>query len=149
MDPMPYSKNLLAERLLHLRKKHNLSQSAASEAIRCSQTTWSAWEAEKTEPSASHLVAIAKTFDVTVDYLVGLSDNPTLYPSGHWMVDLDIVERLRGDEPQPQLRMDGSEGWAAAIPDKVGVVTSAEYARLSREMAQRMATLHKRKPKRR
>jgi transcriptional regulator with XRE-family HTH domain len=141
--------NSLPERLEKLRHRLGLSQQAASEAVRCSPTTWSAWETGKTEPGATHLAAIAKLFAVSADYLLGLSEWETPLPPHCWLVDLDVVEALRSDEPQPQLVLDGSEGWAAAIPNRSSIVTSTEYARLSREMAERMATLRKRKPKRR
>lgn len=53
----------------------SLSQAKFSAQIGLKQTTYSAWETGKKEPSLSVLAGIAKHFGVTTDWLLGLSDS--------------------------------------------------------------------------
>ena len=61
-------------KLLELRNEKNLSQRAVAERFFVSQATFNNWENGKTQPSITQLIALANFFDVTVDYLIGASD---------------------------------------------------------------------------
>ena len=63
-----------SERLKELRKEHNLSQMDLSLKTRLSQSAIAKWELNKTEPTASALITLAKFFNESVDYLLGLID---------------------------------------------------------------------------
>lgn len=63
-------------RLKDLREKKRISQYKFAEDLKIAQSTIGNWEAGKREPGYNTLIAIAKYFDVTVDYLLGLSDCP-------------------------------------------------------------------------
>ena len=63
-----------AERLKELRKERNLSQMDLSLATHISQSAIAKWELEKTEPTASALIVLAKFFGESVDFLLGLTD---------------------------------------------------------------------------
>ena len=63
-----------AERLKELRKERNMSQMDLALATHISQSAIAKWELEKTEPTASALIILAKFFDETTDYLLGLTD---------------------------------------------------------------------------
>lgn len=65
---------LFGERLKELRLQHNLSQMDLSLATGLSQSAIAKWELHKTEPTASALILLAKFFDESVDYLLGLRD---------------------------------------------------------------------------
>ena len=65
---------LFCERLKELRKEKKLGQVALAEKIGVGKSVISAWELGKCEPSLSNLIAIAKFFDVSTDYLAGLED---------------------------------------------------------------------------
>jgi transcriptional regulator with XRE-family HTH domain len=62
------------ERLKELRKANNLSQMDLSVATGISQSAIAKWELGKTEPTASAIIALARFFDETADYLLGLSE---------------------------------------------------------------------------
>ena len=62
-------------RLIDLRKEKHLSQRAIAPLLHVSQGTYSNWENGKTEPSIKELVDIANFFEVSVDYLIGNSDD--------------------------------------------------------------------------
>ena len=63
-----------SERLKELRKEHNLSQMDLSLKTGLSQSAIAKWELNKTEPTASALITLAKFFNESVDYLLGLID---------------------------------------------------------------------------
>ena len=60
-----------AERLKELRSESNLSQAALAKAIGVSQKAIDYWEREINEPKATYIIALAKYFGVSCDYLLG------------------------------------------------------------------------------
>ena len=62
------------ERLKDLRTEKNLSQMGLSKTTGISQSAIAKWELDKTEPTASAIVILAKFFGVSTDYLLGLED---------------------------------------------------------------------------
>ena len=65
---------LFSQRLQQLRKEENLRQSDLAEKLNTTQRRISHLESGKIEPDLATLVAIAKLFNVSLDYLIGLSD---------------------------------------------------------------------------
>lgn len=64
-----------SEILKELRTDRNLTQPQLAEAIGVSKGIISWWETGMSEPTASKIVKLAKYFDVTTDYLLGVSIN--------------------------------------------------------------------------
>ena len=62
------------ERLKELRTQRNLSQMELAKATDISQSAIAKWELGKTEPTASAIITLAKYFDESADYLLGLED---------------------------------------------------------------------------
>ena len=62
------------ERLKELRIAKNLSQMQLANKLEISQSAIAKWELGKTEPTASAIIALAKFFDETTDYILGLED---------------------------------------------------------------------------
>ena len=60
--------------IIELRKQKNLSQSQLAKDLELNQTTISTWELGKKLPDYNSLVQLAKYFDVSGDYLLGLED---------------------------------------------------------------------------
>lgn len=65
------------ERLRQIRKHNKLSQVKVAETIGVSQRVISDFENGTGLPSFKVLIALADYFDVSLDYLVGRSDDPT------------------------------------------------------------------------
>lgn len=65
---------IFCERLKELRKEKGLGQVALAEKLDVGKSVISLWELGKCEPTLSKLVAMAKFFDVSIDYLAGLED---------------------------------------------------------------------------
>ena len=65
--------------LSKLRKAKKLNQEQASELLGISRSTYANYEVGAREPSLALLKKMAKVFGVSADYLLGLSDDPTLH----------------------------------------------------------------------
>lgn len=63
-------------RLKALRKESNHSQTETSNAIGVTLKQVQRYERGESEPTLSKLIALADYFDVSLDYLVGRSDDP-------------------------------------------------------------------------
>ena len=68
---------IFAERLKELRKKHKVNQTILAELLHVSQRQISYYENAQDTPSLLSLIVIADYFDVSLDYLVGRSNNPS------------------------------------------------------------------------
>lgn len=67
---------MIGARLLALREDADLSQSQLGAILNISKHAISSYEREKSEPPDATKIAIARYFNVSVDYLLGLSDIP-------------------------------------------------------------------------
>ena len=65
---------IFGKRLKELRQEKNLTQIQLGKIFSVRDTTISAWEKAKTEPSQKTLIDLAKYFNVTVHYLLGIED---------------------------------------------------------------------------
>ena len=63
-----------SERLKELRKKANFTQVEVAEKLGISQPAYASWERGVKKPTQDNLVKIAQTLNVSVDYLVGNSE---------------------------------------------------------------------------
>ena len=77
-------------RLKQLRTKRKLTQSELAEILDLKPTAISNYESKRNEPSFEKLILLSKYFDVSCDYLLGLSDS--YLPIGGEVLDKDIVE---------------------------------------------------------
>lgn len=57
-----------------LREEKNISQSVLAKNIGVHKSTISLWENEINGPKAGYIIKLAKFFNVTADYLLGLED---------------------------------------------------------------------------
>ncbi len=62
------------DRIKQLRKEQRLSQTELAKFLHVSQQTVTSWETNRADPSSSALSALASFFDVTADYLLGMSE---------------------------------------------------------------------------
>lgn len=71
---MSKTANIFGPRLKEARKAAGFTQQAAADAFGIQLRGYCRWEAGENEPSLVTLAAIARTFNVSVDYLLGLAD---------------------------------------------------------------------------
>lgn len=67
------------ERLNELKVSKNLLQKDIARDVHLSLRAYQYYERGEREPNLSALIALADYFDVSLDYLVGRSDDPTCH----------------------------------------------------------------------
>ena len=70
---------MIGERLRLLRKNRKISQEKLAEAIGVRKSTVSQYETNINDPSDPLKIGIAKYFNVSIDYLMGLTDSETTF----------------------------------------------------------------------
>ena len=73
---------ILAKRLKALRESRRIYQKEMAEYLGLSFRGYQGYETNKTEPKLATLIAIANYYNVSIDYLVGRTDNPDFHPGG-------------------------------------------------------------------
>lgn len=64
------------DHLKAIRKTFKATQKQVAKAIHVSERNYQDWEYGNTKPNFDALIALADFFDVSLDYLVGRSDDP-------------------------------------------------------------------------
>ena len=74
IDDLDVDISIFNKRLKELRISKNLSQDQLAKRTGLTQTSINHWENGKCQPNANAIVALARFFEVTSDYLLGESD---------------------------------------------------------------------------
>ena len=64
------------QRLRDLREERDLLQRQVAERLRCSQRVYSNYERGERDIPTDILIRLSEFYDVSVDYLLGLTNNP-------------------------------------------------------------------------
>lgn len=67
---------MMGTRIKDLRKKHKITQMELSEYLNISQSTLALYESKKRAVSVDIIIKLSQFFNVTTDYLLGISDDP-------------------------------------------------------------------------
>ena len=68
---------MYSEVVRYFRKKNHLTQEELASKLNVKRHTICDWESGRTEPNVTYLKLLAETFNITVDYLVGLDNSNT------------------------------------------------------------------------
>lgn len=68
---------MIGERLFELRKDAGLTQDDLAAILNINKHSISSYERNRSEPPDTIKIAIAQYFNVSIDYLLGLTDNPS------------------------------------------------------------------------
>jgi len=101
---------MIGERLVDLRKDAGLTQDQLAAILNINKHSISAYEREKSEPPDEIKVAMARYFHVSVDYLLGITDDPEPYGRHHNV--------LRLPSKLPKRAMDSIRDYAAYLGEK-------------------------------
>ncbi len=64
----------ISERLRELRKEKKISQGDVAQMLSLSLTAYNRYELGSAEPNITNMIKLAKFYDVSIDYLVGITD---------------------------------------------------------------------------
>lgn len=82
-------------RLRELRKSRNINQQKLAMELNTTQAAISKYELGLTEPDIAMLMKLAGYFNVSVDYLIGFSDNPFNFAPDDMNEDeIDVVKNF-------------------------------------------------------
>lgn len=70
---------MIGERLQEIRKDNNDTQAMLAAKLQVSVATVQSWEQDKSSPSHDMLVTICRMYQISSDYLLGLTDEDALY----------------------------------------------------------------------
>ncbi|MCQ2506318.1 MAG: helix-turn-helix domain-containing protein [Lachnospiraceae bacterium] len=79
-----------SQRIKQLRIKHNLTQGDLAKILGLKPTAISNYESKRNEPSIENLLVLANYFNISCDYLLGLSD--AFLPVGGEVLDKEVVD---------------------------------------------------------
>lgn len=91
-------------RLRSLREKKRLTQEEAAKRIGIARPTYANYEAGNREPDIETLIKIAEFYKVSLDYLVGRTDNPNMTFTEQERIIYDKLD-LTDEEIMSQLDM--------------------------------------------
>lgn len=95
-------------RIKQLREAQGKSQKEVSVDLGVSQATVSGWESGLKTPSAKSTLRIAKYFKVSVDYLLGLTNEneDPLSEIGEEALDDELISRVKALSPEDRQKVD-------------------------------------------
>jgi len=70
-------------RIRDLREDKDLSQGSIAKYLLCDQSLYSKYEREEREIPLRLIIKLAELYNVSIDYLVGITDNPAPYKRKH------------------------------------------------------------------
>lgn len=79
---------MIGERLQELRKDMGISQAEFAKILGVSHYTVSSYECNRSDPDDKLKIVMAKLFDVSVDYLLGLINEPISFDRKHFCITL-------------------------------------------------------------
>ncbi len=92
----------LGEKIKYLRESAELTQAELARILGLSRSGVNAWEMGLSIPSTQYVVALAKTFNVSADYLLGIEDTSTISVKGltekQVSVVLDVIQCFKNNE---------------------------------------------------
>ena len=85
---------MISNRIKSLREINQLTQSELARHLGITRSSVNAWEQGISVPSTQYVVELARFFDVSTDYLLGVSNSATLGLSGLNEDDVQLVYRI-------------------------------------------------------
>ena len=82
----------IADRLVKLRKKHNLSQEELANKLGISRQAVSKWERAEASPDTDNLITLAKLYNVSLDDLLYSEDSEVVYKDNDANEDLNYED---------------------------------------------------------
>ena len=85
---------MIHERIKMLREQYNYSQAELADKLGIARTSVLAWENQTSVPAMKHIIALAKLFRVSTDFLLEVEEKRTLSLDGLTEEEINIVCKL-------------------------------------------------------
>ncbi len=109
--------SFLPKRLKELRKEHNMTQEQLAKKINKTRSTIAGYETERKEPDFDTLVTLASIFNISTDYLLGLTDSKERYSTSDTIIIPVVSETLNH---QNILVKENICGYSALLSNETG-----------------------------
>lgn len=73
---------MIADRIKHLREKSSITQAELARKLSLSRSAINAWEMGLSVPTSQYIVELAKVFDVSTDYILGVNETSSISVTG-------------------------------------------------------------------
>lgn len=73
---------LLADKIRHIREQSGITQAELARKLGLTRSSVNSWEMGLSVPSTQYVIELAKLFDVSTDYLLGLEQGATISVEG-------------------------------------------------------------------
>lgn len=73
---------LLADKIRHIREQAGITQAELARKLGLTRSSVNSWEMGLSVPSTQYVIELAKLFDVSTDYLLGLEQGATISVEG-------------------------------------------------------------------
>lgn len=85
---------MIYERIKQLREKQGYTQTELAKILGVTRSCVNAWEMGISVPSTQSLVQLSQIFDISTDYLLGLSNGSSIRTDGLSDADIQLVHSL-------------------------------------------------------
>lgn len=73
---------LLADKIRHIREQAGITQAELARKLGLTRSSVNSWEMGLSVPSTQYVIELAKLFDVSTDYLLGMEQGATISVEG-------------------------------------------------------------------
>lgn len=85
---------MISEKIRELREKAGFSQSQLAKKLDVTRSSVNAWEIGLSTPTTQYVVALAKLFHVSADYLLGLESQHVIILDGYRQEEIEVLYSL-------------------------------------------------------
>lgn len=85
---------MISEKIRELREKAGFSQSQLAKKLDVTRSSVNAWEIGLSTPTTQYVVALAKLFHVSADYLLGLESQHAIILDGYRQEEIEVLYSL-------------------------------------------------------
>ena len=85
---------MIGNRIKHLRKEKNISQSELARILHITRSSVNAWEMGISVPSTQYIIELANIFSISTDYLLGIDTTASISTQGLTEEDKQLVYSL-------------------------------------------------------
>lgn len=85
---------MISDKIKELREQAGLSQSQLAKKLDVTRSSVNAWEMGLSAPTTQYIVALAKLFHVSADYILGIEANQSIALRGYTDREVSLVINL-------------------------------------------------------
>ena len=85
---------MICDRIKQLREQAGYSQAQLARKLDVTRSSVNAWEMGLSAPTTQYVVALAKLFHVSADYLLGLQSSSSIILDGYTQTEIELIYSL-------------------------------------------------------